>query len=144
MRFLFPNAAPDPRVPQWWIIAFTWHRQKRFRYLDLFLRLRWVSVHLRWKAPTDTPRTVGRTFYDVFYIVHPNGGSVCRLRCQSCGADYPWPKTYMFPPCGFCAVERETKVRLWWGRREPKPGETMYKRFREWPAPPPINPEDYV
>ena len=142
MKLLIPNPPLNPSRPQWWLIHLESYRRPVTGWtLDLLLRLRWISIQIRRNATVDNltspvPHFVRSTRYSVRYIMHPNGGSTCKLICDECGAEYPFPSGRLAYPCAFCAVERESKLRVWW-KRNPvvREGDMLYTQWWSWPKP---------
>ena len=155
MRVLIPGAAKDPSRPQWWVASVDIHKRPSIGWVvDILVRLKWVSIQIQLNAAVDNPtvKFVRATRYTTVFTAHPNGGNAHRIKCEECGAEYPFPNAsrgLMFP-CAFCSVERETAVRLRWrpmisGWDEIDPSSTPYTRLKQWPkAPTPIEPPTSV
>lgn len=144
MRILLPKPPIQSMRVQWWVLSVQTHKQPYIgRVIDILIHLRWFCVQIRRRATVDHiftgPHFVRPTRYRERYIMHPDGGSARRLVCEECGAEYPFPAGPRGYPCAFCAVERESKVRLWW-KKVPIvfEGDIMYRRMREWPKPVPV------
>ena len=119
MRVLIPGAAKDPSRPQWWVASVDIHRRPSIGWVvDILVRLKWVSIQIRRRVAVDnlTVKFTRATRYSTRYICHPNGGGAQELICEECGAEYPMPRGPLAYPCRFCAVERESTVRVWWSR----------------------------
>lgn len=48
------------------------------------------------------------------YVCNTLGGVLQRVKCSQCGASYP--VTSVIPACGFCAVPRQSGIRVIWNR----------------------------
>jgi hypothetical protein len=60
---------------------------------------------------------VRKSTYTIRLIIHPNGGNAMQMVCDACGAAYPFNWSMMkFTPCGFCAVRRQSGVRVQFGK----------------------------
>lgn len=127
IKFHIPRRAPqDPSRPQWWIIGLDWSRQQGFQFV---LRFGWGAIQVVRKCPVPNPlvQFTRPTVYAYEFIVHPNGANVARLVCKECGASYTLiPKPV---PCAFCSVEKESGIRVYWGRarRSTCEGNLMYQ-----------------
>lgn len=75
-------------------------------------RSRVYSVRVMRRSPVDsmTLKFVRKSTFTAVYIVHPTGGGAARFRCESCGAEYPYGSNPQ--PCAFCAIERESGIRV--------------------------------
>ena len=68
-------------------------------------------------AITPPVEFVRKSTYSIRLIIHPNGGNAMQMVCDSCGASYPFNWSMMkFTPCGFCAVRRQSGVRVQLGK----------------------------
>jgi hypothetical protein len=152
MKILIPGPPKDISKPQWWLVSMDINLLpgKNISWVvDALVRLRWISVQVRYQAAVDNPTLVfvrASRFTSVF-IIHPNGGGAQRLKCEECGAEYPMPAPggqRSGYPCAFCSVERESVVRLWWQRTSLRYiGAPMYSKMRRWPQlPKPITDGD--
>ncbi len=145
MKILSPKPPKDPSCPQWWVLSVDIHRLPAIgRVIDILVRAKWISFQIRRNAAVDNPgelKFIRPSRFTSVYIVHPNGGGAQKLKCEECGAEYPFPVTGRAYACGFCAVERESVVRLWWRRVRMKPGSEgattaigeIYMRTWQWP-----------
>jgi hypothetical protein len=60
---------------------------------------------------------VRKSTYSIRLIIHPNGGNAMQMVCEECGASYPFSWTLQkFTPCAFCAVRRQSGVRVQFGK----------------------------
>jgi hypothetical protein len=60
---------------------------------------------------------VRKSTYSIRLIIHPNGGNAMQMVCDQCGAAHPFNWSMMkFTPCGFCAVRRQSGVRVQLGK----------------------------
>jgi hypothetical protein len=60
---------------------------------------------------------VHKSTYSIRLIIHPNGGNAMQMVCDRCGASYPFNWSMMkLTPCGFCAVRRQSGVRVQFGK----------------------------
>jgi hypothetical protein len=75
-----------------------------------------LSVGLMRRVPVDTPlqvEFVRKSTYAIRLIIHPGGGNAMQMVCDSCGAAYPFNWSMQkFTPCAFCAVRRQSGVRV--------------------------------
>jgi hypothetical protein len=78
------------------------------------------SVRLMRRLPVDTPLAlefVRKSTYSIRLIIHPNGGNAMQMVCEECGASYPFNRSMQkFTPCAFCAVRRQSGVRVQFGK----------------------------
>jgi hypothetical protein len=143
MKILIPKPTADARNPQWWVMSFNWYKRSGIGHsIDLLVRARWFSIQIRCNCPVDNLTAVKfvrpSRFTDI-YICHPNGGGARKLKCEECGAEYPFPTGPLAYPCSFCAVERESKIVVWWERRQFQGtdiGSPLYKKSWQYPKPP--------
>jgi hypothetical protein len=145
MKILMPKPPKSPSQPQWWVLSVDIHRRSAIgRVIDIFVRAKWISFQIRRNAAVDNPgelKFIRPSRFTSVYIVHPNGGGAQKLKCEECGAEYPFPVTGRAYACGFCAVERESVARLWWRRGRMKlrsegistTPAVLYIKMRQWP-----------
>ena len=78
------------------------------------------SVRVSRRVAVDMPLAlefVRKSTYSIRLIIHPNGGNAMQMVCDACGAAYPFNWSMMkFTPCGFCAVRRQSGVRVQFGK----------------------------
>src|ERR1039457_974091 len=106
----------------WRYLDLTYHHQRFLLMIDVTIG--WDrnrgSIRYMHAVPiaTDPLTFVRKSSFTVRYIVHPGGGNAARLVCEECGAEYPYGNSPM--PCAFCAVAKESglRLRLWGWHRD--------------------------